>query len=140
MVHSPNWDLISASLPPVEYNPSHKLKSQMFQDTRVDTKRKQKETALNPTDTLFNFLCCATIDANALLTSIKMGKLNYVLQKRWLIEKKIPIVPFKDMKDTFEKAPCPLTHRHYQLPIGDFLLLSPGNKILCLISKKHEWL
>ena len=112
----------------------------MFQDTRVDTKRKQRETALNPTDTLFNFLCCATIDANALLTSIKMGKLNYVLQKRWLIEKQIPIVPFKYMKDTFKKATCPLTYRHYRLLIEDLFLLAPGDKIVCLIFMKQKWL
>ena len=58
----------------------------MFQDSKVDKKRKGKETALNLTDTMFNFLRHAIIDANALLTSLNMGKLKDVLQKIWFIE------------------------------------------------------
>ena len=73
----------------------------MFQDAKVDTKRKRKETELNPMDTMFNFLCRAKTDANTFLTSINTGNINDVLQNRWFIEKQIPIVPFKDMKDTF---------------------------------------
>ena len=72
----------------------------MFQDTKLDTKRKRKETALNPTDTMFNFIRRATIDANDLLTSLNMVKLNDVLRKWWFIEKKTPIVPLKYTKDT----------------------------------------
>ena len=79
MVHSLNWSLISALLPPVESDPSRKLKRQMFQDAKLDTKNNLKETALNHTDTMFNFLCHATIYANALLNSINTGKINDVL-------------------------------------------------------------
>ena len=63
-------------------------------------------------DTMFNFIYNATVDANASLIYINMGKLNYVLLKRWFTEKKIPIVPFKEINDTFKRAPFPLTHRH----------------------------
>ena len=82
----------------------------MFQDAKVDTKRKRKETALNPTYTTYNFLRFTTINANALLTSLNTGKIKDVLKKRWFIENKITIVPFKDTEDTPKKAPCPLTH------------------------------
>ena len=86
ILHSSYWDLIRASLPPVKYDTSQKLYRQMFQDSKVDKKRKGKETALNLTDTMFNFLRHAIIDANALLTSLNMGKLKDVLQKIWFIE------------------------------------------------------
>ena len=44
------------------------------------------------------------------------------------------------MEDKFYKAPCLLTHINYRLFVEDFLLLSPGDIIVGLISKKHEWL
>ena len=140
MVHYPNRAIISDSLPPVESDPPQELKRQAFQDVKVDTKRKQKETSLNPMDNMFNFLRCTTIDENASLTSLNTGKLNNFLQKRWLVEKQIPIVPFKYMKDTFKKATCPLTYRHYRLLIEDLFLLAPGDKIVCLIFMKQKWL
>ena len=50
-VNFTNWYLISASLPPAESDTSRKLKRKMFQDAKVDTKRKRKDTAFNPTYT-----------------------------------------------------------------------------------------
>ena len=67
MVHSPNRDLILASLPPVEYDPSHELKRQMFKDAKVDTKKRQNETACNPMDTMFNILRRTKIHVNDFL-------------------------------------------------------------------------
>ena len=64
MLHSPNRDLILASLPPVEYDPSHELKRQMFKDAKLDTKKRQNETACNPMDTMFNILRRTTIHVN----------------------------------------------------------------------------
>ena len=84
----------------------------MVQYAKVDTKSKQKKTALNPRDTIFKFIRNATIDPNALLTSLNTGNVNNALWKRWFIENQIPIVPFKEIKDTFKKAPCPLTCQH----------------------------
>ena len=140
MVHSPNRALTSSSLPPVGSDPYLKLKRQMFQDVKLDTKVKLKETVLNATDTMLNFFRRPTINSNALLTSLDTVNLNNFLQNWWFIENQIPIVPFKDMKYTFKKAPCPLTHQHSHILIEDFLLLSPGDNIVCFISKKHEWL
>ena len=42
MVHSPNQALISASFPLVKSDTPHKLKRQMFQDKKLDAKRKRK--------------------------------------------------------------------------------------------------
>ena len=63
-------------------------------------------------DTMSNFLRRATIDDNDLLTSLNTDKLNNVLQNWWFVEKQITIVLFNGMKDTFKKAPCPLTNRY----------------------------
>ena len=54
MVHFPNQALIKYSLPPIESDPSCNLKRKTFQYVKVDTKRNQKKTALNPMDTMFN--------------------------------------------------------------------------------------
>ena len=126
MVHFPNQALIKYSLPPIESDPSCNLKRKTFQDVKVDTKRNQKKTALNPMDTMFNVLHRAKIDANASVISINMGKINYLLQNWWFMEKKIPIVIFKDTKYTIEKAPWPQTNRHAWILIEDFLLLAPS--------------
>ena len=74
MVHSPYWDIISALFLPVESAPSHELKRQMFQYSKVDTISKQNYTVLNPMYTMFNFLRRAAINVNASLTSLNTGK------------------------------------------------------------------
>ena len=140
MVYSPNRALISALLPFFEYDPSRELKRQMFQDAKLYTKSKRKETSLNPMDTMFNFIYRKTTYFNYFLTSLNMGKLDNVLWMQCFVEKKFPIVPFKDMKDRFEKALCPITHWHYRLLVGSFFLIDPGDNIACLISKKNSWL
>ena len=84
----------------------------MFQDSKVDTKKEQKKTALNHTDTMLNFLHRATIDANASFISINMGKINDVLINGWFTEKQNTIVLFKDTKCILEKAPCPISNQY----------------------------
>ena len=89
-------------------------------------------------DNMLNFPCRATIYANDLLTSLNTGNSNIFLWKQWFIEKQIPIVPFNDTRYILKKVPGPLTHQHSRLLIEYFLLLAPGDKIVCLISKKQK--
>jgi hypothetical protein len=151
--HSPSK--IPAVVPPVIYSPkldNIKLRTDL---TTVQVEKrarasdhaikahKKRQTLYSPQDSILLFLRNKHIEAlhgSSLHSSnhFKRGYMKFCLngERRSGITWK----PFLDMKDQLEDAPCALSMFHQRLIVEDFMLLEPGDSLICLMSSAHYML
>eukprot|EP00957_Ditylum_brightwellii_P162600 12381897-Ditylum_brightwellii.AAC.1 len=68
----------------------------------------------------------ALVKVNTMLKSVYCGWKNKPAGK---------LDPIKPMKEIFDSAPDPPMYRYFCLILEDFLLLKPGNEVLCCIKQ-----
>jgi hypothetical protein len=109
-----------------------------------DNNKKCKITT-SPKTNMLSFLRKASIEkhANELEGNrLSHSNLSKAVYNLWTHKAEASYIPFKSLDEdgTLRNASFPLTSRHFRLFIEDFMMLRKGEKIMCLISKKHPFL
>lgn len=105
--------------------------------------QKKRKVTYSPSDSMLLFLREDTFCSNQYLhfDSSAMFKQAYKKYSSVAATSRGPTwKPFLALKSTLSDATYPLTELHQRLLIEDFMMLKPGDSIICLISANHYFL
>jgi hypothetical protein len=140
---------------PIVYSPNlHAVKLLTKLDTSQVEKRnraaehvkkvhKKRQTLYSPKESILLFLREKHFEAEqgSFLHSNNHFKRAYMkFSQRGERRGGITWKPFLELKNKLTDAPCPLSIFHQRLIIEDFMLLEPGESIICLLSSGHYFL
>jgi hypothetical protein len=105
--------------------------------------KKRKKVTVSPNDSMLGFLRINSIANQSSLMGFERINTSHHYKKvynHWKNNKPCTYAPFKSLQQNLEASTFPLTSHHSRLLLEDFMMLQPGDTILCLISRKHYFL
>ena len=104
----------------------------------LEDRRKKTKTTYDPKKVILTFLREDRISEIAKKKHLSINRKG--MYGNWQRAREESLKPFKDFESIFEQAPSPMNQNVHRLLLEDFMLLNPGDKIICLIRSDHEYL